>query len=105
MNVYRFRGILCLCVAAISGGMGAAQARDLPPNSYACHVLTRTAFPALVLVQANDVEQARAVAQRSLATTFDGTAAQTFEVEECILPLAEKFRNESFQLKFEQLDL
>lgn len=105
MNVYRFRGILCLCIASMTPGMVAAQARDLPPNSYACHVLTRTAFPALVLVQANDTEQAIAVAQRSQATTFDGTAAQTSEVVQCILPPAEKFKDESFQLKFEQLDL
>lgn len=105
MNVYRLRGILCLCVLAMTSGLAAAQVRDLPQNSYACHVLTRTAFPALVLVQANDTEQAIAVAQRSQATTFDGTAAQTLEVVECILPSAEKFSDESFQLKFEQMDL
>jgi hypothetical protein len=104
MNVNRFRGILCLCVVAMTSGMAAAGARDLPPNAYACHVMTRTAFPALVLVQANDVQQAIAMAQRTPATTFDGTVAQTFEVVECILPPAEKFRNESFQSNFEKMD-
>lgn len=104
MKVYRYRAILWLCVAAMTGGIGAAQAREMPQNAYACHVMTRTAFPALVLVQANDVQQAIAMAQRSQATTFDGVAAQTAEVVQCILPSAEVFQDESFRLNFEKMD-
>lgn len=104
MKAYQFRGILWVSAVALTGWVGLANAWDMPQNSYACQATTSTAIPALVLVQANDVTEAVAVAQRSKAITFDGVSVRPATVVQCVLTPDEKFNDSSFQQNYDKMD-
>jgi hypothetical protein len=105
MNTHRLPAILWVSAAALAGWVGIASAEGFPQNSYACQVATSTGIPAVVLVQANDVTEAVAVAQRNKAITFDRVSVRPATVVQCILPPDEKFNDASFQQKFDKLEL
>lgn len=105
MKTYQFPGALLVSVLALMGWVNSAVAWDIiPQNSYACHVTSSTAIPAVVLVQANDKSEAVDVAQRNKAMTFDGVPVQTASVVQCVLPPDEKFADAAFQLNFDKMD-
>jgi len=103
MKAYLFSGTVWAAAAALAGGMGIANAWDMPQNSYACHVTTSTAIPAVVLVQANNMTEAVAVAQRSKAVTFDGVSVRPATVVQCVALPDEKFNDATFQQNYDKM--
>ncbi len=104
MKTTHLPGFLWVSAVALTGWVGIANAGDFPQNSYACHVTTSTAIPAVILVQANDTAEAVVVAQRNKAITFDGVSVRPATVVQCILPPDEKFNDAIFQHNFDKMD-
>ncbi len=69
-----------LALVTVSTSFGA-----LPEHQYACHVSTETGKDGIVLIQANDLEQATSTALLSKATISDDRTAKPTEVKECII--------------------
>ena len=104
MKTYQFPGALLASVLALTGWVNTAVAWDMPQNTYACHVTSSTAIPAVVVVQANDMSEAVEVARRNKAMTFDGVPVQTAKVVQCVLQPGEKFWDATFQRNFDKMD-
>lgn len=82
---------------------GTATARDdKRPYEYACEVQTEAGVAGLVVIQAAEMDKARAAAGRALAHTLGGERSPAMSVVECIKRPEGQFRDSQFQRFYEQ---
>ena len=77
----------------------------LPSNQYACHVSTIIDVDGIVLIQADNIRRAANVALESKARTVNGKYVKTFQVEQCIVPFKDKFKDKEIQKFFENMPM
>jgi hypothetical protein len=105
MTIFQRAQAARLVLAVAFGLASAGVSADMPRYAYACQALAAGGFPAYILVQADDHKEAETMAVRSRATTLDGFPAVSFKLVQCVRQADEKFRDSSFQERFDNLDL
>lgn len=75
----------------------------LPEKLFSCHVSTTAVFDGLVLMQANDLQDAMKGALTTTAYTTNDSSAKTTKVIECISRSGERFSDIQFQEFYESL--
>ena len=84
--------------------LSTVTAKSLPQEMFACHVSTAAVFDGLVMMQANNKEDAIKGALSTKALTTNDTRAKTTAVIECINRTGEqRFSDIQFQAFYESL--
>ena len=93
-----------LVLVMLTGAANASAAPRLPERLFACHILNAEGEAAIVHVQADNAERARAVARDApvSGTSSDRSAVQVAVVE-CIEPGRERFRDKEVRSNADSL--
>lgn len=88
--------IATVCIfAPLLAQIGTAFA--LPANEYACHVQTTSLQTAVVMIQADDMANAKRIAGEGVAIRLDGVKEQVSAVVECIDFPDQRFEDQELQ--------